>query len=116
MVIQASLDAAVHAQPATVVTFTPLVPPLAVKLRVVGLMVNEQPELWVTVNVWPATVIVPVLCGPAWAATEKDTAPLPEPLAPELIVIQESLLDAVQTHPVAVVTLTPPVPPEAVKP
>ena len=45
MVIQASLLVAVHAHPVTVVTFTLPVPPLAVKLWVVGLMVNEQPEL-----------------------------------------------------------------------
>jgi hypothetical protein len=115
IVIQASLGVAVHAHPATVVTFTLPVPPLAVKLWVVGVMVNEQPELWVTVNAWPATVIVPVLCGPVLAATEKFAAPLPEPLAPELIVIQASLLAAVHAQPVAVVTLTLPVPPEAEK-
>ena len=78
-------------------------------------MVNEQPELWVTVKVCPAAVIVPARCGPALAATEKFTTPLPEPLAPELIVIQESLLAAVHAHPVVVVTLTLPVPPGAAK-
>ncbi len=78
-------------------------------------MVSEQPELWVTVNVWPATVIVPVLCRPVLAATEKAAAPLPELLAPELIVIQVSLLSAVHAQPVAVVTLTLPVPPLAVR-
>jgi len=114
-VIQAALLAAVHAQPVAVVTLTEPEPPLAVKVWLAGLMVNEQPELWVTVKVWPATVIVPVLCEPGLAATEKFTTPLPEPLAPELIVIQASLLAAVHEQPVAVVTFTLPVPPLAVK-
>jgi hypothetical protein len=60
-------------------------------------------------------VIVPVRCGPALAATEKFTAPPPEPLAPELIVIHAALLVAVHAHPVVVVTLTLPAPPEAAK-
>ena len=64
-------------------------------------------------NVWPATVIVPVRCGPVVAVTENCTTPAPEPLAPVVIVIQELLLVAVQAHPVAVVTLTAPDPPLA---
>ena len=66
-------------------------------------------------KVWPAIVIVPVRCGPMLAATEKPTAPLPAPLAPELIVIQLSLLAAVHEHPETVVTFTLPVPPAAAK-
>ena len=60
-------------------------------------------------------VIVPVLCRPVLAATEKFTTPLPEPLAPELMVIQASFATAVHAHPVTVVTFTLPVPPLAVK-
>ena len=41
--------------------------------------------------------------------------PLPEPLAPDVIVMNELLLTAVQLHPVDVVTLTLPVPPAAAK-
>jgi hypothetical protein len=41
------------------------------------------------------------------------TVPLPDPLAPELIVIQFALLDAVQLHPLPAFTFTLPVPPVA---
>ena len=41
------------------------------------------------------------------------TVPFPEPLCPEVIVIQEALLPAVQLHPDALFTLTDPLPPEA---
>jgi len=51
IVIQASLLAAVHAQPVTVVTLIEPGPPLAAKDWLVGLMVNEQPLVCVTVNV-----------------------------------------------------------------
>jgi len=115
IVIQASLLAAVHEQPVAVVTLTLPAPPEAGKLWLVGLMVNEQPLACVTVNVWPATVIVPVRCGPVLAATVNWTVPAPEPLAPAVMVIHESLLAAVQAHPVAAVTLTDPDPPLAGK-
>ena len=78
-------------------------------------MVNEQPEFWVTVKVWPAMVTVPVRCGPVFAATENCVAPAPLPLAPEVTVIQASLLVAVQAQPVWAVTVTEPPPPLAVK-
>jgi hypothetical protein len=48
-------------------------------------------------------VIVPVLSVPLLAATEKATAPLPAPIAPEVIVIHGALLAAVQGHPSPVV-------------
>ena len=66
-------------------------------------------------NVCPATVIVPVRCGPVVAATENCTTPEPEPLAPAVMVIHESLLVAVHAQPVTVVTFTLPVPPLAPK-
>lgn len=113
IVIQASLLVAVHAQPVAVVMLTEPDPLLAVKVWLVGLIVNEQPLACVTVKVWPATVIVPVRGGPVWAATENCVTPLPLPLAPELIVIQPSLLAAVHAQPVAVVMLTEPDPPLA---
>jgi hypothetical protein len=69
----------------------------------------------VTVKVWPATVIVPVRCGPVFAATENCVVPAPLPLAPLEIVIQEALLVAVHAQPVTVVTVTEPDPPLAVK-
>ncbi len=61
----------------------------------------------VTVNVCPAIVSVPVL----WlvvglAETVYETVPLPLPLAPAVMVIHETLLVAVQLHPVGAVTVT----------
>ena len=41
--------------------------------------------------------------------------PLPEPLAPDVIVMNELLLAAVQLQPACVVTVTLPVPPAAAK-
>jgi len=58
-------------------------------------------------------VIVPVRCGPVLAATENCVTPLPLPLAPELIVIQLSLLAAVHAQPAVVVMFTLPLPPLA---
>ncbi len=67
-------------------------------------------------KVWPATVKVPVREEVlVFEATEKFTAPVAVPLLPEVIVIQEALLVAVQEHPEPAVTLTVPVPPEGLK-
>ena len=63
-------------------------------------------------KVCPATFKVPVLEVPVLALTEKATVPLPVPLAPEVIVIQLSLL-TVQEQLLAVLTDTLPLPPEA---
>jgi hypothetical protein len=115
MVIHESLLAAVQAQPVTVVTLTDPDPPLAEMLCEVGLRVNAQPLACDTVKVCPATAIVPVRDGPWLAATANCTVPLPLPLAPAVTVIQASLLAAVQAQGVAVVTLTEPDPPLAVK-
>ena len=61
-------------------------------------------------------VMVPVLEGEAvLAATVYWTVPFPDPLLPEVTVIQVMLLVAVQAHPEGAVTLTLPVPPEAAK-
>ena len=66
----------------------------------------------VTVKLCPATVRVPVLGARAvLAATEYFTVPLPLPLAPEAMVIQLSLLVAVQLQPAGAVTSTLPAPP-----
>ena len=64
-----------------------------------------------TVNVCPPTVIVPVRCTVVMlGATLNVTVPLPDPVA-LVIVIQLTLLDAVQAQPLAVVTLNEPLPP-----
>ncbi len=67
----------------------------------------------VTVNVWPATVMVPVRAPPVFAATVNATDPFPLPLAPDVTVIHASLRLAVQAQPVPVVTVTLPDPPAA---
>ena len=56
---------------------------------------------WVTVTVCPATVSVPVRWVVAvLAATVKLTPPLPDPLAPAVMVIQLALVAAVHEQPV----------------
>jgi hypothetical protein len=65
---------------------------------------------WVTVKVWPATVMVPVRWVVAvLAATLKVTVPLPDPVAVPVTVSQLALLVAVHVQPAAAVTLTDPV-------
>jgi hypothetical protein len=49
------------------------------------------------------------------AATEKLTTPLPDPLAPAVTLMNPALLIAVHAQPVAVVTLTVPLPPADAK-
>lgn len=54
---------------------------------------------WLTVKAWPAMVIV-ALRGLAlvFAATEKLAVPLPDPAFPELMVIQETGLEALHAQ------------------
>jgi hypothetical protein len=58
-------------------------------------------------------VAVPARCGPALAATDSITVPLPFPLAPDWMPIQFAALDAVQAQPASVVTSTDTRPPAA---
>ena len=67
----------------------------------------------VTVNVWPATAMVPVRGPPVFAATVNATDPLPLPLAPDVTVIQPALLLAVQAQLVPADTAVLPDPPAA---
>jgi hypothetical protein len=62
-----------------------------------------------TVNVWPAIVIVPLRADPVLAATLNPTGPLPVPDAPDVTVIHGTPLVAVQVHPAPAVTVTAPV-------
>ena len=67
-----------------------------------------------TVNICPAMVNVPLReVVELFAAALKLTAPLPEPLAPAVMVSQLAPLVAVHAHPVPAVTLVVPVPPVA---
>ena len=70
---------------------------------------------WLTVNVWPAIVIVPLRAAPVFAAAVKPTDPLPVPLAPEVTVIHDALLTPVhvQLAVEGVTAIAVPVPPAA---
>ena len=69
---------------------------------------------WVTVNVLPAIVSVPVRpVVDVFAADVKLTVPLPVPAAPAVTVIHAALLTAVHAHPVPAVTVVLPAPPAA---
>jgi hypothetical protein len=104
---------AVHVHPGVVVTATVPVPPVPANAWLDGEMLNAQPAAdCVTVKLWPATVNVAVrLDEVVFAATLKDTVPLPVPLEPPVTVTQLAPLVAVQAQPVIVVTATLPVPP-----
>lgn len=108
MVIHAALLVAVHAQPLVVVTATgPPVPPAPPIDTLVGCTENAHATAACdTVNVWPAIVSVPIRAGPVFAATLKVTLPLPVPVAPDVMVIQDALLAAVQPQPAPAVTAT----------
>jgi hypothetical protein len=111
--IQASLLAAIQTQPAAVVTLKLPFPPAAETSTLVGVNVNVQPLLCVTVKVWPATVIEPDLAGPTFASTEYETVPTPVPFPPDVMCIQESLLTADHAHPASDSTPKLPLPPAA---
>jgi len=64
-----------------------------------------------TVTVCPATVSVPIRDPPVLAAHVNATVPGPEPLPPEVTVIQDALLVAVQLQAAAVVTVAESLPP-----
>jgi hypothetical protein len=111
--IQSALLAAVHAQPAAVVTPTVPEPPSPGTLVLVAERAYEQPPGWLTVKVWPAAVIVPVLAGPGFAAAVNRTVPLPAPVAPSEIVSQPASAFAAHAQPLAAWTSKDPDPPPA---
>ncbi len=112
-VIQAALLVAVHAQPVAAVTVLLPVPADAANAWPVGEIEGEhEAAACVTVNVAPAMVSVPVrVDATVFAATSNVTAPLPDPVAPLVMLIQAALLAAVQLQPVAAVTALLPPPP-----
>ena len=114
---QPAFDDAVHAQPAPAVTVTGPLPPATPTITVVGATVNVHgTPSWLTVNVWPAIVSVPVRDGPVFAATVKPTGPLPVPDAPEVTTIHDAFEVAVHVQLAAAVTIADPVPPAAPTP
>ena len=75
-------------------------------LMVVRLNVNTQLVACCTENVCLAIVSDPLLTLNGLDATENATEPLPMPLVPDVIEIQESLLAAVHVHPFSEETVT----------
>jgi hypothetical protein len=76
--------------------------------------VHDVVPACVTVNSRPAIVMVPERPPPLFAATRNATAPLPLPESPDVTVIQDALLMAVQSQPAALDTVIgEPVPPAA---
>jgi len=102
---------AVQLQLDDVVTVTVPLPPFAGSVVLLGEIVNVHGAPgWVTVNVCPAIVSVPVRSVVVvFAATLKFTEPPPVPLAPEVIVSHGSFDTAVQVQPVPAFTVTVPV-------
>jgi hypothetical protein len=74
-------------------------------------MLTVQPELWLTANVRPAMLRVPLRAGPVVGATENSTVPSPVRLPPPGMVIHGSPLAAVQSHSETVDTATVAEPP-----
>src|SRR6187551_1998962 len=119
-----ALLTAVHAHvPPAVTAIAVPAPPAAAIDSLVGAIVVVQlgggggggGAAWLTVNVWPAMVIVPVRATPVFAATVKLTDPVPTPAAPAVTVIHDgALLTAVHAHvPPAVTAIAVPAPPAA---
>ena len=114
-VIHALLLTAVHGQPVPIATVLLPVPPAAVNDWLDGDSEDEhEVPPWVTVNVAPATVSVPVRLAAVLAATLNETDPLPAPVAPLVTVINVLLLTAVHGQPGVAVTVVVPVPPDVV--
>ena len=98
-----------HPAPALTVT-TPVVADGNARVADVGEIENVQgAPAWVTVNVWPPIVRVPVLEAPGFAVTLYATVPLPVPLAPDVMVSHAAFDVADQLQPALPVTVTVPV-------
>ena len=74
-------------------------PPAALMDWLLEFMETVHEPAWLTVNVWPATVMVPVRALPVLAAAEIVTLPLPLPAAAPTIPSHDTLLTAVHAQP-----------------
>src|SRR5207244_11559361 len=112
--VQASSAVAVPAQPAPAVTATLPLPPAASTAWLFGAIEyvhcgggggggGGTGAACETVNVWPATVSVPLRAAPLFAATVNATVPLPLPDPPLAIDINGAFADAVIAQPAAAV-------------
>lgn len=111
--IHGALLVAVQLQPAAVCTSNDPDPPFRGTFVLPDDSAKEHPCPCVTVKVRPAIVSAPERGGPPDAATLNRTVPLPDPLAPDVIVTQSTALEAFHPHPSPADTVTVPVPPPA---
>ena len=99
-------DTAVQVQPAAVLTvIAGAVCASWSSEWLVGVNEYVQPVAWFTVCVCPAIVIVAERAGPVFAPTVNATVPLPDPLAPEVMVSQACEGVAAQLQPAGAVTV-----------
>ena len=70
---------------------------------------------WLTVNVWPPIVRLPLRGGPAFAPTLKEMLLLPVPEVELVTTIQSNADDAIHVHELPVVSMVVPPPPLASK-
>lgn len=103
--IHGALLAAVHVQSAAVEMLTICEPPAAGAGSVSGATTALQPLSCETVNVCPATVIVPLRAAPGFDAAENWTEPGPLPLAPAVTLIHPAFATAVHAHDRLVLTV-----------
>jgi len=99
---------AVHEQDVPAVTLSVRLVAVASTVKLTGVTVPVQPTIpRLTVTVWPPTVNVPVRELPVvFCAMENVTEPMPEPVAPLVIVIQPVVVVALHEHDVPVMTLS----------
>ena len=109
--IHGALLTAVHEHSAAVVTLTFCDPPAAGSPMVSGATAGLHPASWVTVNVCPAAVIVPVRAPPVLAAATNCTVPAPVPLPPEVSEIHDAFALAVHAQAPLALTVNDPDPP-----
>lgn len=118
---QVALLTAVHAHAAVVVRFTVPVPAAAPAFWLVGAIEYVHaggvpaPAACDTTNVPLATDMVPVRAAPVFTPTENVTTPSPRPVAEDVTVIHDALLDAPQSQALCVSTEMEPEPPAAGK-
>ena len=108
IVIQDAPLVAVHVQAAGSVTATVPVAPLEPTFADTGAIVAEHvTPAWLTVNVSPPIVNVPVRAARlGLAATVNATVPSPDPLPPDVMEIQDAADVAFHVQPASVSTLT----------
>lgn len=108
-----TLLAAVHVQSAVVEILTDWEPPADGTAIVSGVTTALQPLSCDTVNVWSATVIVPLRAAPEFGAAANCTVPGPLPLAPDVTLIHPAFATAVHAHARLVLTVKDAAPPLA---